>query len=79
MADEQVIKLLEEIRDLQKQHLARYGEALQNQREAIANQKNAIRRSRIVLLVIGIIVVALYLYPAYLWAMFSGLRCFLRR
>ncbi len=79
MADEQVVKLLEEIRDLQKQHLARYGEALQNQREAIANQKNAIRRSRILLLVIGLIVVALYLYPAYLWAMFSGVRCFFRR
>lgn len=79
MADEQVIKLLEEIRDLQKQHLARYGEALQNQREAITNQKNAIRRSRIVLLLIGIVVVALYLYPAYLWAMFSGLRCLIRR
>ena len=79
MADEHVIKLLEEIRDLQKQHLARYGEALQNQREAIANQKNAIRRSRILLLVIGVIIVALYLYPAYLWAMFSGLRCVFRR
>ena len=79
MADEQVLKLLEEIRDLQKQHLARYGEALQNQREAIANQTNAIRRSRIVLLVIGLVVVALYLYPAYLWTMFSGFRCLLRR
>ncbi len=79
MADEQVVKLLEEIRDLQKQHLARYGEALQNQREAIANQKNAIRRSRIVLLVIGVTVVTLYLYPAYLWTMFSGLRCWFGR
>lgn len=79
MADEQLIKLLEEIRDLQKQHLARYGEALQNQREAIANQKNAIRRSRILLVVIGAIIVALYLYPAYLWTMFAGLRCFFRR
>lgn len=79
MADEQVIKLLEEIRDLQKQHIARYGEALQNQREAIANQKNAIRRSRILLLVIGVIILALYLYPAYYWATFSGLRCLFRR
>jgi CHASE3 domain sensor protein len=79
VADEQVIKLLEEIRDLQRQHLARYGEALQNQREAIDNQKNAIRRSRIVLLVIGVIIIALYLYPAYLWTMFSGLRCLYRR
>jgi hypothetical protein len=79
VADEQIIKLLEEMRDLQKQHLARYNEALQNQREAIANQKNANRRSRIMLLVIGVVVVALYLYPAYLWTMFSGLRCLFRR
>ncbi|HET7209398.1 MAG TPA: hypothetical protein VFI95_22675 [Terriglobales bacterium] len=79
MADDQVIKLLEEIRDLQKQHLAKYGEALQNQREAIANQKNNIRRSRRTLIVIGVIIVALYLYPAYLGAMFSGFRCLLRR
>ncbi len=79
MADDHVIKLLEEIRDLQKQHLARYGEALQNQREAIANQKNAIRRSRMMLLVTGVVIVALYLYPAYLWTMFSGIRCLFHR
>jgi CHASE3 domain sensor protein len=77
MADEQVIRLLEEIRDLQKQHLASYGQALQNQREAIANQKSAIRRSRIMLLVMGVVIMALYLLPAYLWAMFS--RCLFRR
>jgi hypothetical protein len=79
MADEQVVKLLEEIRDLQKQHIANYGEALRNQREAIQNQKQSIRRARLLLLVVGVIVVALYLYPAYLWAMMSGVRCIFRR
>jgi len=76
MADEQVVKLLEEIRDLQKQHIAKYGEAL---RKAIQNHKQSIRRARLLLLVVGVIVIALYLYPAYLWAMMSGVRCIFRR
>jgi CHASE3 domain sensor protein len=79
MADEQVIKLLEEIRDLQKQQSGKYQEALQNQREAIENQKKAIQRSRRLLLAIGIVIVLLYLYPAFLWTTTSGLRCLLRR
>ena len=38
MADEQLIKLLEEIRDLQEAHVASYKEAVKNQQEAIALQ-----------------------------------------
>jgi len=31
MSDDQVVRLLEEIRDLQRQHVANYQEALRNQ------------------------------------------------
>ncbi|HEY1272182.1 MAG TPA: hypothetical protein VGF08_09375 [Terriglobales bacterium] len=78
MADDHVIKLLGEIRDLQKQHIENYKLALANQQQALANQKQAIRRSRTLLLVVGAIVVAFYLLPAFWWGMSWGLRCALR-
>jgi hypothetical protein len=49
MTDDQVIRLLEEIRDLQRQHAERYGEALRNQEESIRLQRAGLRRVRIVL------------------------------
>jgi CHASE3 domain sensor protein len=49
MNDEQVIRLLEEIRDLQRQHAERYGEALRNQEESIKLQQTGLRRVRVVL------------------------------
>jgi len=58
VADEQVIKLLEEIRDLQKAHVASYKEAVKNQQLAIEMQKKASRWQRIGLLVLIIIVFA---------------------
>lgn len=42
MADEQIIRLLEEIRDLQKQHFDDYKTALQNQQLAMQNQQQSI-------------------------------------
>jgi CHASE3 domain sensor protein len=57
VADEQIIKLLEEIRDLQKLHVENYKDALKNQQEAIELQKKAIRRQKISLLVIGIVLI----------------------
>jgi CHASE3 domain sensor protein len=57
MADEQVIKLLEEIRHLQKLHVENYKDALKNQQESIATQRQAMRRQRINLLVIGLVLV----------------------
>ncbi len=63
MADEQVIKLLEEIRDLQKPHVENYRDALKNQQESIEVQKKAMRRQRISLLVIGI---ALIIFLAFI-------------
>lgn len=44
MNDERVIKLLEEIRDIQKQNVANYQTALRNQEEAIRIQRAATRR-----------------------------------
>jgi CHASE3 domain sensor protein len=79
MADEQVIRLLEEMRDLQKQHLENYKLALSNQQQALETQKQAVRRGRIMLLIVGAIVVALYMLPAFWWTMSWGLRCALRR
>jgi hypothetical protein len=49
MSDERVIRLLEEIRDLQRQHAERYGEALRNQEESIRLQQAGLRRVRVIL------------------------------
>jgi len=62
MADEPVIKLLEEIRDLQKEHVTNYKEAVRNQQEAIALQKGAIRRQKIAIVIIIAVVVAFLLF-----------------
>ena len=51
MAEEQVIKLLEEIRDLQKSHLENYQVALKNQQESIDLQKRTAFRAKIVQIV----------------------------
>ena len=63
MADEQVIKLLEEIRDLQKENVANYKVALQNQQESIAIQKRAVQRYKVIY--IGILVLFLFLGLTY--------------
>ena len=55
MADEQVIKLLEEIRDLQKLHVENYRDALKNQMESIDIQKRAMRRQKITSIALGLL------------------------
>ena len=65
MAEEQVIKLLEEIRDLQKLHVENYKDALKNQQEAIELQKRAVRRQKITLLVIGFLLLAFLIVLAW--------------
>jgi hypothetical protein len=58
MSEEQIVALLTEIRDLQKQNAENYKLALENQRESIEFQRSfAARQKRIVLLVIVIIIV----------------------
>ena len=59
MADEQVIKILEEIRDLQKEHLASYKEAVKNQQEGLDLQKRALRRQKITMAVYVLFMLAL--------------------
>jgi CHASE3 domain sensor protein len=49
MTDDRVVQLLEEIRDLQREHAQRYGEALRNQQESIRLQQTGLRRVRIIL------------------------------
>jgi hypothetical protein len=69
VADEQVIKLLEEIRDLQKLHVENYKDALRNQQESIEINRRALRRQKITSLVLGglllvfLIFLALASYP----------------
>ena len=65
MADEQLIKLLEEIRDLQKLHIENYKDALKNQQEAIVINKQALRRQKITSLVLGLILVAFLVFLAW--------------
>jgi hypothetical protein len=49
MNDDRMIRLLEEIRDLQREHAERYGEALRNQQESIRLQQAGLRRVRVIL------------------------------
>jgi hypothetical protein len=64
VADEQVVKLLEEIRDLQKLHVENYKDALKNQQESIEIQKRAILRQKITSLVLGGILLAFLIFLA---------------
>ena len=65
VADEHVIKLLEEIRDLQKEHIASYKEAVKNQNEAISLQKGAVRRRKLAILVIVAAVVIMLSFTVF--------------
>jgi CHASE3 domain sensor protein len=49
MNDDRVLRVLEEIRDLQRQNTSNYQEALRNQQESIRLQQTGLRRVRIVL------------------------------
>ena len=66
MADEQVVKLLEEIRDLQKQHLENYKDAIANQRESLELYKRSARRQRITQISIGVIMVIFFIFLLFL-------------
>ena len=59
MADEQLIKILEEIKDLQKEHLASYKEAVKNQQEGLDLQKRAVRRQKLMMAVYVVFMLAL--------------------
>jgi hypothetical protein len=66
MIEDRVVELLTEIRDLQRTHLERYQEALDNQAESIEAQKSAIEyqrtmAKRLALLIIPLVVIFLIL------------------
>jgi hypothetical protein len=65
VAEEHVIKLLEEIRDLQKLHVENYKDALKNQQESIEIQQRALRRQKITSLALGVILVAFLAFLAW--------------
>jgi len=69
MSEEQIVRLLEEIRDLQKLHVENYKGALKNQQESIEIQRQAMRRQRINLFVIGIVLVIFLSFIA--WSSYS--------
>jgi cell division septal protein FtsQ len=66
VADEQVIKILEEIRDLHKEHLESYREAVKNQQESIEINRRALRRQKITSFVFGGILLVFLIFLA--WA-----------
>jgi hypothetical protein len=57
MNDDRAIRLLEEIRDLQREHAERYGEALRNQQESIRLQQAGLRRVRVILGFAGVVLI----------------------
>ena len=62
MPDEQVVRLLQEIRDLQKESVANQEISLKNQREAAERQKAALQRSKVAF--VGFIVLFCFLLAA---------------
>jgi len=61
MNDDRVVRLLEEIRDLQRQHADSYREALRNQAESIKLQQDAMKRVRVLMIAGGVVFVLLLL------------------
>jgi hypothetical protein len=49
MDDDRILRVLEEMRDLQRQNLANYQDAVRNQQESIRLQKAGLRRVRLIL------------------------------
>jgi len=49
MNDDRVLRVLEEVRDLLRQNVGNYQEALRNQQESINLQKAGLRRVRVIL------------------------------
>ena len=60
MADDEVVSLLREIRDLQKLHVENYQDALRNQQVSIEMQAKALlRQKRSLLILVGIVLLGL--------------------
>ena len=57
MDEDRSIRLLEEIRDLQRQQVEAYGQALTNQQEALRIQREGLGRARKLMAGVGVVVV----------------------
>lgn len=57
MDEDRLVRVLEEIRDLQRQQVEAYGRALANQAEAIRVQRENIGRARKALAGVGLIII----------------------
>ena len=74
MGDEQVVKLLEEIRDLMRENAASYKRALQEQQEAgqrqLAMRKTALKLGKVrlgIIVALLLFVVFIYFVPILSW------------
>ena len=74
MNDDRVVSLLEEIRDLQRQHVENYKEAVRNQQESIQLQKDFQARYQKRLLplfvLVALVLAAIYSMPYLLRRLF---------
>lgn len=57
MDEDRVVRLLEEVRDLQRQQVEAYARALGNQQESVQMQREAIARGRKLQGAVGIVIV----------------------
>jgi hypothetical protein len=57
MDEDRVVRLLEEVRDLQRQQVEAYARALANQQESVRMQREGLGRARRLLAVVGVITV----------------------
>jgi cell division protein FtsL len=55
MDEDRVVRLLEEVRDLQRQQVEAYARALSNQEEVLRRQREGVGRARKLLAGVGII------------------------
>ena len=56
MDEDRIARLLEEIRDQQRQHYEVYRRALDDQQEAVRIQREGIRRARKLLVAVGVVI-----------------------
>ena len=66
MDNDRVVKLLEEIRDLQRMHVENYKDALRNQEESIRINKEWQRKAsmrQVIALVVIAVLIATFLWP----------------
>lgn len=66
MDDDRVVKLLEEIRDLQRVHVENYKDALQNQQESIRMNKEWQRKAsvrQVIALIVIAVLIGVFFWP----------------